>query len=191
MYVGESERAVREVFEKARGASPSVIFFDEIESIGVSRGHSPQGGVHVLTTLLNELDGIEERRGVFVLAATNHPQILDPALLRPGRLDDTLYVGLPDSETRSKIIAIKTRATDVGSDFNATAFAHETEGYSGAELVSICHQAGEVALEEQLKTGQLQVVAMRHFQTALGRVTKGVSQEMIKGYQAWGKRERA
>ena len=97
MYVGESERAIREVFRKARSASPSIIFFDEIDSIGSSRSNE-HGGLNVLTTLLNEMDGIEDLRGVFVLAATNNPSVLDSALIRPGRFSTLLYVGLPDFE---------------------------------------------------------------------------------------------
>ncbi|KAI4246474.1 MAG: hypothetical protein L6R42_009877, partial [Xanthoria sp. 1 TBL-2021] len=154
MYVGESERTLREIFHKARGAAPSIIFFDEIDAIGAARTDSSQGGLHVLTTLLNELDGIEALRGVFVLAATNQPQILDPALLRPGRLDTSLYVGLPDYQTRSEIVAIETRKMSLGPDFDAAQLAKAAEGYSGAELVDICQQAGYAAFRERLKTGQ-------------------------------------
>ncbi|KAL8843061.1 MAG: hypothetical protein Q9176_002364 [Flavoplaca citrina] len=191
MYVGESERAVREVFQKARGAAPSIIFFDEIDSIGASRADSAQGGIHVLTTLLNELDGIEALRGVFVLAATNRPQILDPALLRPGRLDSSLYVGLPDYRTRSEIIAIETRRMCIGTDFNAAYLTEATDGYSGAEVVELCQEAGYTAFEEELETGQAQPqrIAMGHFQDALDRITKQVTPELLREYEAWRGRE--
>ena len=191
MYVGESERAVREVFQKARGAAPSIIFFDEIDSIGASRADSAQGGIHVLTTLLNELDGIEALRGVFVLAATNRPQILDPALLRPGRLDSSLYVGLPDYRTRSEIIAVETRRMCIGTDFNAAYLAEATDGYSGAEVVELCQEAGYTAFEEELETGQAQPqsIAMGHFQDSLDRITKQVTPELLRDYEAWRGRE--
>ncbi|KAL8699497.1 MAG: hypothetical protein Q9224_001386 [Gallowayella concinna] len=185
MYVGESERALREVFRKAQAASPCVLFFDEIDAIGASRGHSLQGGLHLLTTLLNELDGIELLRGVFVLAATNRPEILDSALLRPGRLESTLYVGLPDYQTRLEIITLETRKMDLGPDFDATQVACQTEEYSGAEVVMICQQAADIALDEQLESGISQVVAMKHVEVALKKVVRGVSKAMIQGYQTW------
>ncbi|KAL8735721.1 MAG: hypothetical protein Q9181_002724 [Wetmoreana brouardii] len=188
MYVGESERAVREVFQKARAASPSVVFFDEVDAIGASREHSPQGGVHVLTTLLNELDGIEARNGVFVLAATNHPEILDPALLRPGRLECAIYVGIPDYQARYEILVIETRKMDIAEDFDGVTLAKKTEGYSGAELVEICQQAIDEALDEQLETGQRQKVAMEHFGRALSKARKQISPEMIDKYEEWGAR---
>ncbi|KAL8698307.1 MAG: hypothetical protein Q9201_006647 [Fulgogasparrea decipioides] len=189
MYVGESERAVREVFRRARAASPSVVFFDEVDAIGASREHSPQSGVHVLTTLLNELDGIEARNGVFVLAATNRPEILDPALLRPGRLESAIYVGVPDYQARYEILAIETQKMDIAEDFNAATLADKAEGYSGAELVEICQQAIDEALDEQLETEKQQKVAMEHFERALGKARKHISPEMINKYEAWGARE--
>ncbi|KAL8862337.1 MAG: hypothetical protein Q9178_001346 [Gyalolechia marmorata] len=185
MYVGESERAVREVFHKARGAAPSIIFFDEIDALGASPVHSPQSGVQVLTTLLNELDGFEALRGVFVLAATNRPEILDPALLRPGRLESSLYVGLPDEQTRSEIIAIATRKMPLGPDFDDAELAKATEGYSGAELVKICQQAGRAAYREERKTGLEQSITMRHFNSALEKIKKQVKPALIRGYEAW------
>ena len=192
MYVGESERAVREVFQKARGAAPSIIFFDEIDAIGASRSKSQQGGLHVLTTLLNELDGIEALRGVFVLAATNQPQILDAALLRPGRLESSLYVGLPDCSTRSEIIAIETRQMCIGPDFDIAYLATAMDGYSGAEVVELCQEAGYAAFEEELESEQVQpqLIAMRHFKGALEKITKQVTPEAVREYKAWRDRER-
>ncbi|KAL8720402.1 MAG: hypothetical protein Q9225_002722 [Loekoesia sp. 1 TL-2023] len=186
MYVGESERAVREIFRKARAASPSVVFFDEIDAIGNSREHSPQGGLHVLTTLLNELDGIEALNGVFILAATNRPEILDPALLRPGRLESAIYVGLPDYDTRLEIFVIATRKMNVGAEVDLVGLAYKTDGYSGAEIVSICQQAGYAALREQLRCGQRQVISTEHFERALDKVPKQVTPEMIHKFEEWG-----
>jgi len=190
MYVGESERAMREVFRKARAASPSIIFFDEIDAIGASRDSPGQhGGVNVLTTLLNELDGIEVLKGVFVLAATNKPEVLDPALMRPGRLDTILYVGPPDLEARKEIIKIRIAKMDVAQDMDTEWLADQTDGYSGAELVSICQGAGYVALEEQESTGERMQVCKRHFVLAYGKTQRQITREMTARYERWGKTE--
>ena len=187
MYVGESERAVREVFRKARAASPSIIFFDEIDAMGASRGGPTQhGSLNIVTTLLNELDGIELLKRVFVLAATNKPDILDPALLRPGRLDSVLYIGLPDFEARQEILRIRMHKMSVDDDVDAIALAEVTSGYSGAEIVSICHKAGYVALEDQIKSGIEQRVRRKHFDVAMAEVQRGVTAEMIRSYETWG-----
>lgn len=186
MYVGESERAVREVFRKARAASPSVIFFDEIDAIGASReGNSSHGALNVLTTLLNELDGIEILKGVFVLAATNKPEVIDLALMRPGRLDQALYVGLPDLDARKEILQIRLRLMAVDDEVDISALAHSTEGYSGAEIVSMCQKAGYAALEEEVKSVVLQKIGKRHFEAALAQVDRQVSREMIQKYKDW------
>ena len=186
MYVGESERAMRDIFQKARNASPSIIFFDEIDAIGASRDADRQGsGLNVLTTLLNELDGIEELKGVFVLAATNKPEVLDPALMRPGRLDTRLYVGPPDHEARVEILQISIRKMDVCEDVNAQWLAEKTDGYTGAELVSICQKAGFAALEDQEQTGETQKISCRHFEVALAEIERQVTPEMRARYEQW------
>ncbi|KAL8873940.1 MAG: hypothetical protein Q9174_000659 [Haloplaca sp. 1 TL-2023] len=188
MYVGESERNIREIFRKARVASPSVIFFDEIDAVGARQDLSPQGGVHVLTTILNEMDGIEARQGVFVLAATNRPDILDPALLRPGRLDLAVYVGLPDYQARFEIVAIETRKMDVEQDFDIATLTNITDGYSGAELVNICQGAAYATVREELELGSILKTNMKHFMDALRIAKKQTSTEMIHKYQEWGAR---
>lgn len=186
MYVGESERALREVFTKARAASPSILFFDEIDAVGRSReGNFQSGESAILTTMLNELDGIESLRGVFVLAATNTPQILDPALLRPGRLDTILYVGLPELESRREILQIRLRSMDIDKNLDIGNLARRTEGYSGAEIVSICQKAGYAALEDQISTGLLQQVRQEHFHLAIQKVPRQVTREMIERYKAF------
>ncbi|KAL8761922.1 MAG: hypothetical protein Q9184_001991 [Pyrenodesmia sp. 2 TL-2023] len=186
MYVGESERTVRELFQRARVASPSILFFDEIDAIGAARQPSQQGGLHVLTTLLNELDGIEALKGVFVLAATNNPEMLDSALLRPGRLESALYVGLPDYETRLEIFAITTHAKDLAVDIDFVILAKTTEGYTGAEIVHICRLAGQASLKEELAYGIQSSVSMKHFEIALTQVQKRTTEAMIKKYKVWG-----
>ena len=185
MYVGESERAIREVFRKARAASPSIIFFDEVDAIGLARD-GQHGSLNVLTTLLNELDGIEVLKGVFVLAATNKPEVLDPALMRPGRLDTILYVGPPDLEARREILTIRIRVMDIADDVEVEGLAAETDGYSGAELVSICQKAGYAALDEQECFGERMQVRRKHFYIGLREVPRQITREMREKYENWG-----
>lgn len=186
MYVGESERALREVFRKARAASPSIIFFDEIDAIGALRnGPGQHGALNVLTTLLNELDGIELLKGVFVLAATNKPEVLDLALMRPGRLDTVLYVGLPNLEARQEILQIRICRMDVCEDVTIPEMAQVTEGYSGAELVSVCQKAGYAALEEQEQVGERQRIGRKHFDLAMAGMQRQVTPEMTARYEEW------
>ena len=189
MYVGESERAVREVFRKARAASPSIIFFDEIDAIGSARGEgNSHSGLNVLTTLLNEMDGIEVLKGVFVLAATNKPDVLDPALMRPGRIDTILYVGLPDTNTRREILQIRIRKMDVKEEVSAEELAERTDGYSGAEIVDICQRASFAALKEQEDTGISQQITRQHFQLAITEVAPMTTPEMLSSFEAWAAR---
>lgn len=185
MYVGESERALREIFRKARSARPSIIFFDEIDAIAYKRGSS-QGGVNVLTTLLNEMDGIEELRNVLVVAATNKPDVLDPALMRPGRLDNLLYIGPPDLEARQEILAIWSRKSVVHPEVDLADLAQRTEGYSGAEIVSICETAGDAALDEEEETGQEIQIMSKHFEYALGQVRRQITPEVVEEYEQFG-----
>ncbi|EER44809.1 AAA family ATPase [Histoplasma capsulatum H143] len=189
MYVGESERALREIFRKARSASPSIIFFDEIDAIASRRGSSAAqgggGGINVLTTLLNEMDGIEELKNVLVVAATNKPEVLDPALMRPGRLDNILYIGPPDVQARKEILNIWISKSEVDDDVDIDMLAEVTEGYSGAEMVNICETAADGALDEEEETGQQQRIGWRHFESALDQVPRQISSAVIQGYERW------
>ncbi|RKF81131.1 ATPase family gene 2 protein [Golovinomyces cichoracearum] len=186
MYVGESERAIRDVFVRARTASPSIIFFDEIESIGGKREKNGRStGVNVLTTLLNEMDGIETLKGVTVLAATNQPQALDLALLRPGRFDKLLYVAPPDLAGREEILHVKKRTMDFADDVNICELAKLTEGYSGAEIVGICQTACDEAMEKCETSGTELQVHMEDFIIAMKSVKKQITPEMIAGYERW------
>ncbi|KAH2127196.1 hypothetical protein KXW66_001617 [Aspergillus fumigatus] len=186
MYVGESERALREIFRKARSARPSIIFFDEIDAIA-SRRNSSHGGVNVLTTLLNEMDGIEELKNVLVIAATNKPDVIDPALMRPGRLDNILYIGLPDFDARKEILNIWFRKSVVHPEVDLEELAELTHGYSGAEIVSICETAGDAALDEEEETGQEQDVRWEHFKYALEQVQRQITDAVREEYERWGK----
>ncbi|SZF00528.1 unnamed protein product [Blumeria hordei] len=186
MYVGESERAIRDVFARARAASPSIIFFDEIESIGSKREKSGRNtGINVLTTLLNEMDGIETLKGVIVLAATNQPEVLDLALLRPGRFDQLLYVAPPNLAGREEILRVRKRLMDLADDVDLLEIARLTEGYSGAELVSICQIACENVVEECIKTGDILQVHMDDFLAAIKLVKKQLTPELITRYERW------
>ncbi|PFH37269.1 ATPase, AAA family protein [Besnoitia besnoiti] len=151
-WVGESERAVREVFRKARQNAPCVVFFDEVDAMGGDREAGEAGGVdsRVLSQMLNEMDGIGPVREVVVIAATNRPDLLDAALLRPGRLDRLVYVPLPDWEARREIALKMLKTMPVKSPLAACAdcLASATEGYSGAELVMVCREASMVAVRE-------------------------------------------
>ncbi|KAJ3283480.1 spermatogenesis associated protein 5 [Rhizoclosmatium sp. JEL0117] len=179
-WVGESEKAIRDIFKKARAASPSVIFFDEIDAIAVRRGND-NGSVsdRVLSQLLNEMDGIEALVNVTVIAATNRPDILDSALLRPGRMDRILYVSPPDYESRFKIFTIKTEKMACAEDVDCSELARLTEGYSGAEVVSVCQEAAMYAMEEDVN---IEAVSRRHFVDAIGGVTPRITKEMIDFY---------
>ena len=182
-WVGESERAVREVFRKARQVKPSIVFFDEIDAVGGSRGGSGGGGRvgdRVLAQLLTEMDGVESLAGVTVVAATNRPDMMDPALLRPGRLDRVVYVPLPDLDTRRRVLEVHTRKIPVGDSVNLETVAERTEGYSGAEIAAVCNEAALAALEEDVNTD---TVTEAHFQTALNNLKPRISQNLFEIYK--------
>ncbi|KAK8258102.1 AAA family ATPase [Phyllosticta capitalensis] len=188
MYVGETERAVRDVFSKARAAAPSILFFDEVDSIAASRtSGSHLSGMNVLTTLLNEMDGIESLQGVLVLAATNRPEILDPALMRPGRFDAILYVGPPGLEARRQILNIGMRGRPVGDDVDFEVLAQKLEGYSGAEIVEVCAEAARTTLRKWIGEGgsDVQHIGLSEFEVALEKVPKRITSEMLEAYEEW------
>ncbi|RLN98340.1 hypothetical protein BBJ28_00010757 [Nothophytophthora sp. Chile5] len=183
-WVGESEQQVREVFRKARAASPTVVFFDEIDALASTRGAGAGGssGVtdRVLSQLLTELDGLEPLKRVLVVAATNRPDLLDPALLRPGRIDRALYVAPPDVAARKQILQIHTRATPLAADVDADELAVATARFSGAELRALCREAALAAVEEDRAAA---AVAKRHFVRALANVTPQINDQMLAFFQ--------
>ena len=166
-WVGESEKAIREIFRRARAVAPSIIFFDEIDAIA-PRKDSGFGDSHVtervISQLLTEMDGLENLRGVVVIAATNRPDLLDPALLRPGRFDRILEVPVPDKETRLKILKIHTRNMPLAEDVNLEKLAEITEGYVGADIEALCREAALTALREDINA---QKVYWKHFEKAM------------------------
>ena len=156
-WVGESEKAVRETFRKARQAAPCVIFMDEIDSIATSRGSGDDSHVteRVISQLLTELDGLEGLQDVVVIAATNRPDMIDPALLRPGRFDRMVEIGLPDLESRKSILTIQTANTPLADDVDLNIVAEKTEGYTGADLSAVVNEAIMDAVRELVKSDDM------------------------------------
>ncbi|KAG8422763.1 AAA+-type ATPase [Metarhizium acridum] len=201
MYVGESERAVRTLFERARAASPSIIFFDEIDSIGGQRGpgSSSSGGprsagaVNMLTTLLTEMDGFEALTGVLVLAATNRPEAMDPALMRPGRFDQVLYVGPPDHAAREAVFNVHLKGLALADDVDVREAARLADGYSGAEIKAICNEAGLAVLDryddDETGTAKLEI-GMDDLVAAMERTPRNITSFMISGYENWSRQFR-
>ena len=194
-FVGESEKAVREVFRKARQASPCIIFFDEIDSVAPVRGSgSSDSNVteRVISQFLTEMDGLEELRNVVIIAATNRPDIVDPALLRPGRFDRMLLVPPPDLEARRQIFKIHTKKTPLGEDVKVDDLAKKTEGYTGADIASICNTAVMLSIKEHIgkakdaedakKKAKTLKVAKRHFDEAMQKV-KPISSQELRMYE--------
>jgi len=180
-FVGESERAVREVFRQARASAPAVVFFDEVDALGATRGE--EGGAapeRVVSQLLTELDGVEGREGVTVLGATNRPDRIDPALLRPGRFDRTVEIGLPDRTARAEILRVHARDRPL-NDVDLSWVAGQTEGFSGSDLAALLREASLTALEDRLDAGQTPAdvsafdIRSRHVEGALARVDPSVS----------------
>jgi transitional endoplasmic reticulum ATPase len=182
-WMGESEKAVREVFRKARQASPCIIFFDEVDSLAPARGsgHDSQVTDRVISQFLTELDGIEELRGVTVLAATNRPDLIDPALVRPGRFDITIELPGPDEQARREILEIHTRGMPLAEDVDLDVMAREAEGLVGADIEALCHRASLAAIREvidrEMTSQDLPVlegarIANRHFREAMGQATR-------------------
>ncbi|MGC9121377.1 MAG: CDC48 family AAA ATPase [Thermogladius sp.] len=186
-WVGESEKAIREVFRKARLYAPAVIFMDEIDAIAPVRGFAYDSGVseRVVSQLITEMDGIEKLENVVVIAATNRPDILDPALLRPGRFDKLIYVPPPDLPSRLEIFKIHTRNMPLADDVDLYELAKRTEGYSGADIEALVREAALIAIREDLMIDR---VYMRHFNEALNKVKPSITQDMIKFYIEWGEK---
>ena len=194
-FVGESEKGVREVFEKARANAPTVIFFDEIDSIAGERGgQSTDSGVgeRVVSQLLTELDGLEELEDVVVIATTNRPDLIDPALLRPGRLDRHVHVPVPEEEGRRKILAVHTRDKPLADDVDLDELAARTEGYVGADIEALTREASMAASREFINSVSAEEVGdsvgnvrvtMDHFEQALNEVSASVDAETREQYE--------
>ncbi|MCX8204718.1 MAG: CDC48 family AAA ATPase [Candidatus Nezhaarchaeota archaeon] len=182
-WVGESERAVREIFRKARQVAPCIIFFDEVDSIAPTRGlRYGDSGVteRVVNQLLTELDGITVLKNVVVMAATNRPDILDTALIRPGRFDRLIYVPPPDQAARLEIFKVHTRRMPLADDVNLERLVSLTEGYTGADIEAVCREAAMMTLR---KEGKPSKVSMKAFEEALKIVPPSVTAEDVRRYE--------
>ncbi|CAF4831158.1 unnamed protein product [Pieris macdunnoughi] len=189
MYVGESERAVRTCFRRARNSAPCVIFFDEFDALCPRRSsHDNNGSTRVVNQLLTEMDGIESREGVFVLAASNRPDIIDPAVLRPGRLDRIMYVGMPAKNDRHDILEKLTKCgtkPKLGPDVDLQVLADLTEGYTGADLSGLLRAAATNSLTTHITNGTLEgdiFVTFNDFRAALSKCKPSVSQKEREHY---------
>lgn len=181
-WVGESEKAVREIFRKARETAPCIVFFDELDSIAPRRGLHTDAGVtdRIVNQLLTEMDGTQTLSGVVVMGATNRPDLLDPALMRPGRFDRVILVPPPDLGARLEIFKIHTREMPLAEDVDLRELARLTEGYTGADIESVCREAAMTAAREDINTAK---VAMRHFEASLEKVKPSITDELKMEYE--------
>ncbi|KAL5209167.1 hypothetical protein ABZP36_004790 [Zizania latifolia] len=209
MWFGESEANVREIFDKARQSAPCVLFFDELDSIATQRGSSvgDAGGAadRVLNQLLTEMDGMNAKKTVFIIGATNRPDIIDPALLRPGRLDQLIYIPLPDDQSRLQIFKACLRKSPVAKDVDLNALAKYTQGFSGADITEICQRACKYAIRENIEkdiemekrrkdnpeameedeVDEIAEIKGAHFEESMKYARRSVSDADIRKYQAF------
>ncbi|MFA4699325.1 CDC48 family AAA ATPase [Pyrococcus kukulkanii] len=195
-WVGESEKNIREIFRKARQAAPTVIFIDEIDAIAPRRGTDVNRVTdRIINQLLTEMDGLVENSGVVVIAATNRPDIIDPALLRPGRFDRLILVPAPDEKARLEIFKVHTRNMPLAKDVDLKELAKRTEGYTGADIAAVCREAAMIAMRRALEQGILKEgmkadeirriakVTMKDFEEALKKIGPSVSKETMEYYR--------
>jgi transitional endoplasmic reticulum ATPase len=182
-WYGESEQQIARLFARARQVAPTVIFIDELDSLVPARGGGmgePQVTERVVNTILAEMDGLEELTGVVLIGATNRPNLIDPALLRPGRLDELVYVGPPDRNGRRQILAIHAKSMPLASDVDLDALADRTERFTGADLEDLTRRAGLTALRRGLESAE---VTMGDFEKALLETRASVTPEMLTEYE--------
>jgi transitional endoplasmic reticulum ATPase len=179
-WVGESEKAVREVFKKAKQSSPSIVFLDEFESIaGMRRSNSGDGSDvmnRVVNQLLSSMDGVEGMEGVIVVAATNRPEMIDPALLRSGRFERVLHVPPPDRDSLKAILKIHAKDMPLGR-FKLEDLSSKMDNYTGADIEAVCREAALIAMRNEKKT-----VSKKHFEQAIDRVRPTVNEDMMQYY---------
>merc|ERR1719454_2756173 len=196
MWFGESEANVREVFDKARSAAPCVLFFDELDSIGTARGSgggdAGGAGDRVMNQLLTEIDGVGAKKNVFFVGATNRPELLDDALLRPGRLDQLIYIPLPDKPARQGILESTLKKSPIAPNVSLSFMADLTDGFSGADLAELCQRAAKAAIRDaiaadELKTDDMDVdaaseIGRKHFEEAMAGARRSVAQTDLAKY---------
>ncbi|HUT81209.1 MAG TPA: CDC48 family AAA ATPase [Candidatus Bathyarchaeia archaeon] len=182
-WVGESEKAVREIFRKAKISAPTIVFFDEIDALAPRRGSGlgDSGSTErVISQLLTEIDGLEMIKQVVIIAATNRPDIIDNALLRPGRFDRFVLIPPPDLKARLKILEIFTKNMPIEENIDLKALAKEIEGFSGADIESLCREAGMLALREDMNRD---IINQEHFDAAKNKVQASITPEVLKYYE--------
>jgi transitional endoplasmic reticulum ATPase len=182
-WYGESEQQIARLFNRARQVAPTIIFIDELDSLVPARGGGlgePQVTERVVNTILSEMDGLEELQNVVVIGATNRPTLIDPALLRPGRFDELIYVGTPDTAGRRRILAIHTRNMPLADDVDLEKIAQRTDRFTGADLEDLVRRAGLTALRRGLDIGK---VTMADFEVALAETRASVTPEMLEEYE--------
>jgi len=210
MWFGESEANVREIFDKARQAAPCVLFFDELDSIARARGSSSGdaggAGDRVINQILTEMDGMGAKKNVFIIGATNRPDIIDPAIMRPGRLDQLIYIPLPDLPSRVAILKANLKNSPVAKDVSLDFLAEHTKGYSGADLTEICQRACKLAIRESIEK-DIEITRARqekgedameteaedpvpeitrvHFEEAMRNARRSVSEHDIRKYEMY------
>lgn len=217
-WFGESEANVRELFDKARAASPCILMFDEMDSIAKTRGSggagSSEAGDRVINQILTEIDGVGARKNVFVIGATNRPDILDPAVIRPGRLDQLIYIPLPDLKSRIAIFRALLRKAPVDPSVDVDVLARSTHGFSGADIAEICTSASKLAIREailateernrQLDAGEIDeddvgtsevsenmLIGKSHFNFAMSRARRSVSEKDLALFEEFAEKQRA
>jgi len=179
-WLGESEKAIRQIFKRAKQMAPCIIFFDELDSIAPARSANEGAWERVVAQMLTSMDGIESLNNVMIMAATNRPDIIDPALLRPGRFDKLVLVGKPDEKARLSILKVHTRKMPLAENVDLGYIASKTDGYVGADLNALCREAGLTAYRENRDA---QSVNMDHFLEALKKVLPSVDNNMFEGYE--------
>lgn len=215
-WFGESEANVRELFDKARAASPCILMFDEMDSIAKTRGSggpgSSEAGDRVINQILTEVDGVGARKNVFVIGATNRPDIIDPAVIRPGRLDQLIYIPLPDLESRVAIFKAATRKAPLDPSIDIDVLARSTHGFSGADITEICTSASKLAIREailaeedrlkKVKAGEIDedegkmnpddmVITKRHFNFAMSKARRSVNEQDLALFEEFADKQKA
>merc|ERR1712086_461185 len=216
-WFGESEANVRELFDKARAASPCILMFDEMDSIAKARGSGGGGaseaGDRVINQILTEIDGVGARKNVFVIGATNRPDILDPAVIRPGRLDQLIYIPLPDFKSRLAIFQASLRKAPLDPEVDMEVLARSTHGFSGADISEVCTTASKLAIREAIlaaeerkkeaEAGELDeddedssvggqmLITKRHFNFAMSRARRSVSEQDLALFEEFAEKQKA
>lgn len=216
-WFGESEANVRELFDKARAASPCILMFDEMDSIAKTRGSggagSSEAGDRVINQILTEIDGVGARKNVFVIGATNRPDILDPAVIRPGRLDQLIYIPLPDLKSRIAIFQAQLRKAPIDPSVDIEVLARSTNGFSGADISEICTTASKLAIREailaaeermkKVESGEIDeedgatevsenmLIGKRHFNFAMSRARRSVSEQDLALFEEFAEKQKA